>query len=251
MPRPSSASRDVQLADFTSLRLGGPARAFVRAGTDDELIAAVRAADDAGEPLLILGGGSNLVVSDDGFDGTVVQVATRGISHDGAPGELTVAAGEDWDALVAQTVAEHLAGLECLSGIPGLAGATPIQNVGAYGQEVADTITAVRVYDRLNQTVLTKPADQCGFGYRTSVFKHDQAHRFVVLGVTFRLAARPCRSRSGTPSLPPPSGSHRGSRPAAPRSARRSSSSAGARAWSSTRPTRTPTAPALLPQPGR
>jgi UDP-N-acetylmuramate dehydrogenase len=190
VPRPSSASRDVQLAGFTTLHLGGPARSFIRAGTDDELIAAVRAADEAAEPLLILGGGSNLVVSDDGFDGTVVQVATRGISRDGGPGELTVAAGEDWDAVVARTVAEHLAGLECLSGIPGLAGATPIQNVGAYGQEVADTVTAVRVYDRVTQTVLTMPADRCGFGYRTSVFKHDQAHRFVVLAVTFRLAAQ-------------------------------------------------------------
>ena len=179
----------MQLADYTTLHLGGPARAFTRASTEDELIAAVRAADDAGEPLLILGGGSNLVISDDGFDGTVVQVATRGISRDGA-GDLTVAAGEDWDALVARTVAEHLAGLECLSGIPGLAGATPIQNVGAYGQEVADTITAVRVYDRRAGTVAVMTADQCGFGYRTSVFKHDPAHRFVVLGVTFRLAAQ-------------------------------------------------------------
>jgi len=190
VPRPSSASCDVQLADFTTLRLGGPARSFVAASTDDELIAAVRAADDAGEPLLILGGGSNLVVSDDGFDGTVVQVLTRGISRDGGPGELTVAAGEDWDALVARTVAEHLAGLECLSGIPGLAGATPIQNVGAYGQEVADTVTAVRVWDRVGRAVLTMPADQCGFGYRTSVFKRDAEHRFVVLAVTFRLATQ-------------------------------------------------------------
>jgi UDP-N-acetylenolpyruvoylglucosamine reductase len=179
----------VQLADYTTLHLGGPARAFVQASTEDELIAAVRAADDAGEPLLILGGGSNLVIADDGFDGTVVQVATRGISRDGA-GELTVAAGEDWDALVARTVAEHLAGLEALSGIPGLAGATPIQNVGAYGAEVADTITAVRVYDRLARTVAVMTADQCGFGYRTSAFKHDQTHRFVVLGVRFRLAAQ-------------------------------------------------------------
>jgi UDP-N-acetylenolpyruvoylglucosamine reductase len=190
VPGPSSASRDVQLADYTTLRLGGPARAFVRASTDNELIAAVRAADDAGEPLLILGGGSNLVVSDDGFDGTVVQVATRGISREGGPGELTVAAGEDWDALVARTVAGCLAGLECLSGIPGLAGATPIQNVGAYGQEVADTITAVRVYDRVARAVETRPADRCGFGYRTSVFKRDQTHRFVVLGVTFQLATQ-------------------------------------------------------------
>src|SRR5438105_11562652 len=138
----------MKLADFTTLRLGGPARGFVRAGTEDELIDAVRAADAAGEPVLILGGGSNLIVSDEGFDGTVVQVATRGVSRDTGPGGLTVAAGEDWDAVVARTVAEGLAGLECLSGIPGFTGATPIQNVGAYGQEVAETITQVRVYDR-------------------------------------------------------------------------------------------------------
>ena len=108
----------MKLADYTTVRLGGPARGFVRAGTEDELIDAVRSADAAGEPLLILGGGSNLVVSDEGFDGTVVQVATRGVSRDGGPGVLTVAAGEDWDAVVARTVAEGLAGLECLSGIP-------------------------------------------------------------------------------------------------------------------------------------
>ena len=130
------------LADYTTLGLGGPARRFVRATTEDDLIEAVRAADAGGEPLLILGGGSNLVVADRGFDGTVVQVATTGLDRDG--GLVSVAAGEDWDAVVAGTVAAGLAGLECLSGIPGKAGATPIQNVGAYGQEVADTITAVR-----------------------------------------------------------------------------------------------------------
>ena len=140
------------------------------AGTDEEIIAAVRAADQRGEPLLVLGGGSNLVISDDGFPGTVIQVATKGIHRmtgpdgrldraspdaagpgrrePGAPVTLTVAAGEDWDTVVASCVAADLAGLECLSGIPGLAGATPIQNVGAYGQEVADTITRVRAYDR-------------------------------------------------------------------------------------------------------
>src|SRR5499427_9335668 len=144
----------MRLADYTTVRLGGPARGFARAGTEDELIDAVRSADAAGEPVLILGGGSNLVVSDEGFDGTVIQVATRGVTRDAGPGVLTVAAGEDWDAVVARTVAEGLAGLECLSGIPGLAGATPIQNVGAYGQEVAQTLVTVRGYDRERREVV-------------------------------------------------------------------------------------------------
>ncbi len=178
----------MRLADYTTVRLGGPARGFVRAGTEDELIEAVRAADAAGERVLILGGGSNLVVSDEGFDGTVIQVATRGVSRDGGPGVLTVAAGEDWDAVVARSVAEGLAGLECLSGIPGLAGATPIQNVGAYGQEVAETIIRVRVYDRVTGDVLEMPNELCGFGYRTSRFRG--ADRFVVLSVTFDLAVQ-------------------------------------------------------------
>jgi UDP-N-acetylmuramate dehydrogenase len=179
----------VRLADYTTLGLGGPARRFVRAGTEQELTEAVRAADARGEPVLILGGGSNLVVADEGFDGTVVQVATRGVCRES--GLVTVAAGEDWDAVVARTVAAGLAGLECLSGIPGLAGATPIQNVGAYGQEVAETITAVRTYDRVTGQTCIIPNERCGFGYRTSVFKRDDAGRHVVLGVTFRLAAQP------------------------------------------------------------
>jgi UDP-N-acetylmuramate dehydrogenase len=178
----------VRLADFTTVRLGGPARGFVRASTEDELIEVVRAADASGEPVLILGGGSNLVVADEGFDGTVIQVATRGVSRGAGPGVAIAAAGEDWDAVVARTVAEGLAGLECLSGIPGLAGATPIQNVGAYGQEVSQTITRVRAYDRQTREVLDIPNGQCGFGYRTSVFKRDDTRRFVVLGVTFALA---------------------------------------------------------------
>ena len=178
----------MNLADHTTLHLGGPARRFVRAGTEADLIEAVRAADGAGEPLLILGGGSNLVVADRGFDGTVIQVATTGVHQDPEPGLVTVAAGEDWDAVVAWTVAAGLAGLECLSGIPGLAGATPIQNVGAYGQEVADTITAVRTYDRVTGEIDIFLNDRCGFGYRTSVFKRDDARLHVVLSVTFRLA---------------------------------------------------------------
>ncbi len=178
----------MRLADHTTVGLGGPARGFVRAGTEEELIEAVRAADASGAPVLILGGGSNLVVADEGFDGTVIQVATHGVSHDASPGGLTVAAGEDWDALVARTVAEGLAGLECLSGIPGLTGATPIQNVGAYGQEVSQTITRVRVYDRRAGAILEIPAEHCGFGYRTSRFRG--ADRFVLLSVTFGLAVQ-------------------------------------------------------------
>jgi UDP-N-acetylmuramate dehydrogenase len=201
----------VRLSSFTTLGLGGPARHFVVAGTDEEIIAAVRATDRRDEPLLVLGGGSNLVISDDGFPGTVIQVATKGIhrttdpgagpdaagpgqAEPGAPVTLTVAAGEDWDTVVASCVAADLAGLECLSGIPGLAGATPIQNVGAYGQEVADTITRVRAYDRATAEVVDLAAADCGFGYRTSAFKRSitppaVTGRFVVLGVTFQLTS--------------------------------------------------------------
>jgi UDP-N-acetylmuramate dehydrogenase len=215
----------VRLSRFTTLGLGGPARRFVVAGTDEEIIAAVRDADQHSEPLLVLGGGSNLLISDNGFPGTVIQVATKGIHRmtgpdeagldraspdeagpgrpePGAPVTLTVAAGEEWDTVVASCVAADLAGLECLSGIPGLAGATPIQNVGAYGQEVADTITRVRAYDRDRAEVVELAAGDCGFGYRTSAFKRSitppaVTGRFVVLGVTFQLTtdrrSRPVR----------------------------------------------------------
>ncbi len=159
----------MRLADYTTIGLGGPARNYVRASTEEELIEAVRDADASGEPVLILGGGSNLVVADEGFAGTVVQVATRGFRLDA--GLVSVAAGEDWDTVVARSVAEGLAGLECLSGIPGLAGATPIQNVGAYGQEVSQTIAQVRAYDRTSHKILTIPNEQCGFAYRTSKFR--------------------------------------------------------------------------------
>ena len=179
----------MRLADYTTIGLGGPARGFVSAATESELVAAVAAADASGEPVLILGGGSNLVVADAGFDGTVIQVLTRGLGG-GRPGMVTVAAGEDWDAVVAWTIAEGLAGLECLSGIPGLAGATPIQNVGAYGQEVSQAITQVRAYDRTAGTIVTIPNARCGFGYRTSRFRSSPG-RFVILSVTFRLAEQP------------------------------------------------------------
>ena len=180
-----------RLADYTTLGLGGPARSFVVAASESSLVSAVREADAARSPVLILGGGSNLVVADSGFPGTVVHVASRGLRFsavDESRVDVTVAAGEDWDGVVAATVAEGLAGLECLSGIPGRAGATPVQNVGAYGQEVAEVITQVRVYDRVDGRLLTLPNDQCGFTYRDSLFK-SVPDRYVVTEVTFRLYA--------------------------------------------------------------
>jgi UDP-N-acetylmuramate dehydrogenase len=171
----------VELAELTTLRLGGPAGRLVEARTDEELITAVREAD---RPALVIAGGSNVVVADEGVPGTVVRIATRGVERDDA-GRLVVAAGESWDDLVELTVAEGLQGFECLSGIPGSVGATPIQNVGAYGQEVAETIGSVRVYDRETDRVIDVPAAECGFGYRTSVFRYHDRH--VVLSVTFRL----------------------------------------------------------------
>jgi UDP-N-acetylmuramate dehydrogenase len=178
------------LADYTTLGLGGPAKSLVTAHAEQDLIEAVRAADAGLDPLLLIGGGSNLVISDEGFPGPVIHVNTRGIDYaeagDGAV-DVTVAAGEDWDGVVAATVAEGLAGLESLSGIPGRAGATPIQNVGAYGREVAEVITRVRVYDRQDDQILVFRNEECSFAYRTSLFKSAMP-RYVVLDVTFRLA---------------------------------------------------------------
>jgi UDP-N-acetylmuramate dehydrogenase len=183
----------VRLSDHTTLRLGGPAQSWLRATTEAELVDAVRRADEAGEPVLVLAGGSNLVVADEGFPGTVVEVATSGIQPDVTDDDATcggavvkVAAGEDWDAFVGTAVARGWVGVEALSGIPGSVGATPIQNVGAYGQEVAQTIAAVRVWDRRLRGFRTFAAADCGFGYRTSRFKADPT-RHVVVEVTFQL----------------------------------------------------------------
>lgn len=179
------------LADHTTLGLGGPAKTFIPAGTEANLIDAVRAADTAGEPVLLIGGGSNLVIADEGFPGTVIAIGTRGIRYE-ADGDgrvaMTAAAGEDWDDVVAGAVAQGLAGLECLSGIPGRSGATPIQNVGAYGQEVAEAITTVRVFDRRRSEVSILPNEACRFSYRSSLFKAGEPGRYVVLDVTFGLA---------------------------------------------------------------
>jgi UDP-N-acetylmuramate dehydrogenase len=169
----------LSLAPYTTLRLGGPAGSLVDCSSQEELIDAVR----SDEPVLVLAGGSNVVVADEGFPGLVARVETRGIERAGE--RLTVEAGEPWDDLVALTVSEGLAGFECLSGIPGSTGATPIQNVGAYGQEVSATVRSVRVLDRAAGRVEELPPERCGFGYRTSIFKYSDRH--LVLSVTFEL----------------------------------------------------------------
>ncbi len=188
-----------RLADHTTLRIGGPARTWLEPDTEADLIDVVRTADETGQPLLVLGGGSNVVVADAGFDGTVVHTGgLRGARADDVAAcsgaFMTVAAGEPWDAFVATTIGAGQVGIEALSGIPGLVGATPIQNVGAYGQEVSQTIARVRVYDRKERRVVTRSAVECHFGYRTSVFKAFP-DRFVVLTVSFQF-------RLGTLSAP-------------------------------------------------
>nr|WP_202424765.1 UDP-N-acetylmuramate dehydrogenase [Streptomyces sp. HUCO-GS316] len=175
---------DAPLAPLTTFRLGGPATRLVTATTDAEVIAAVREADDSGTPLLLIGGGSNLVIGDKGFAGTALLIATKGFALDGT--RLELAAGEVWTDAVARTVEAGLAGVECLAGIPGSAGATPIQNVGAYGQEVSTTITDVVAYDRVTRETVTIPNAECAFSYRHSRFKADP-ERFVVLRVRFEL----------------------------------------------------------------
>jgi UDP-N-acetylmuramate dehydrogenase len=187
---------DVPLAPRTTLELGGPARHLVTVTDESSLVEALGWAQTQALPVLVLGGGSNLVIGDDGWDGLVVHMAMRGFEHERSAGRLTlrVGAGEPWDALVARTVREGWAGLECLSGIPGSAGATPIQNVGAYGQEVSEVIAAVHVWDRVDGRRRVLAPAECGFGYRDSAFKRHP-ERAVVLAVDLEL--RP----GGAPTL--------------------------------------------------
>ena len=178
----------MDLAELTTLRLGGPAPAVIEAATEDVLVDVVRIADEGGDPPLLVAGGSNLVVADEGVDDTVIRVLTQGVAVDldSCSGAMvTVQAGETWDAIVARAIDEEWVGIEALSGIPGSVGATPIQNVGAYGQEVAQTIASVRVFDRYDREIRTIAAADCGFTYRSSRFKAEP-NRFVVLTVTFQ-----------------------------------------------------------------
>lgn len=181
----------VTLADLTTFRVGGPARRVVEPADEASLIEAVSSCDATGEPVLLVGGGSNLLVSDAGFDGTVIRLtALRGIEAEDvmacSGAFLRVAAGEPWDNVVAHCVANRFVGVEALSGIPGLAGATPIQNVGAYGQEVSHAIARVRTFDRVERTVRTFSVADCGFGYRNSRFKAEIG-RWLVLSISLQL----------------------------------------------------------------
>lgn len=189
-PTPSERSENRRtpgkaLSEYTTLRLGGPARELVEAGSSEAAVEELRA---AGGPTLVLAGGSNVVIGDGGFDGTVVLLRGGGIELIGDD-LVRVQAGHAWDEFVAWTVANGFSGVECLSGIPGSAGATPIQNVGAYGQEVAQTIAAVRVWDRERDEIRDWTPEECAFAYRHSAFKHND--RYFVLSVDFRLEAAP------------------------------------------------------------
>ena len=180
---------DVPLAPLTTLGVGGTARWLARASSAADVAAAHEWADARGVGLFVLGGGSNLVIADEGFDGLVLQVALGGVSAEQRDGSTVIhaGAGESWDELVAFAVDRGLAGLECLSGIPGTVGGTPIQNVGAYGQEVAAVIESVTAFDRRDKRTIALPAAECGFAYRMSRFKGRDAGRFIVCDVTFQL----------------------------------------------------------------
>jgi UDP-N-acetylenolpyruvoylglucosamine reductase len=187
---PRQLERNVPLAPLTTLGIGGPARLFVRAESVDEIREVLAWAALQHERLFVLGGGSNLLIADEGFDGVVLQIDLRGITLlEESPEAVTVfvAAGERWDEFVAFAVDRGWAGIECLSGIAGLTGATPIQNVGAYGQDVSETIIGVEAIERDTGRVVTLTNWECGFGYRQSVFKSSARDRYIVAGVTFRL----------------------------------------------------------------
>lgn len=181
---------NVRLAPYTTLRIGGIARYFADLDHEDQLPEALNFAQAHRLPVFVLGGGSNVLIADSGFSGLVIHLVNKGITfHKPKKGaaRVTVAAGEDWDKFVQQCVARDLAGLECLSGIPGLVGGTPIQNVGAYGQEVSETIVSVRVFDRQKNHIIEMTKEGCRFSYRASIFNTTERDRYIVLAVTYKL----------------------------------------------------------------
>lgn len=193
-----SIHENFPLAPLTTLKVGGPAHRFVEVTTEQEVVDAILLAEALQIPVFILGGGSNIVVSDDGFDGLVLKMAVKGMKfQDSRDGKVRciVGAGENWDEFVAECVSRNLSGIECLSGIPGLVGGTPIQNVGAYGQDVSETIVSVRCLDRRSGQVLTLNSEECEFSYRKSRFNSRDVDRFVVLSVEYEL------SENGEPTI--------------------------------------------------
>lgn len=188
---------NIALAPVTTLRVGGSARYFVRAVSVEDVEAAVSFAEGKNLPLFVLGGGSNVLVSDNGWPGLVLQIGISGIdhTHERETIRLIVGAGEDWDPFVAFCVTRHCAGVECLSGIPGSVGATPVQNVGAYGQEVSQTIASVLIFDLNSKEVREMDAADCEFAYRSSIFNMREHGRYIILRVTYEVRA------GGAPSL--------------------------------------------------
>lgn len=188
---------NIPLSPLTTLGVGGPARYFAGAQSEAEVVEALSYADQKGLPVFVLGGGSNLVISDRGWPGLVLKIGLRGIENgpDGDRQTFHVAAGENWDNFVALTVEQNLAGMECMSGIPGTVGGTPVQNVGAYGQEVSQTIISVRVLERAPGEIFDLSNHECQFAYRSSIFNTQQRDRYIVLRVSYKL------TKNGPPAL--------------------------------------------------
>lgn len=188
---------NISLAPYTTMKIGGRARFFVKALNENDVVEALRFAVDRGLEVFVLGGGSNVLISDNGFDGLVLRIAMQGIeSYEKQDSVfLTVQAGEDWERFVEYCVSRGLAGIECLSGIPGSVGGTPVQNVGAYGQEVSQSIVSVKCLDRQTMKIVDLDNKACGFSYRKSIFNSDKFGRFIVFGVTYEL------KRNGEPKI--------------------------------------------------
>ena len=182
--------QNVSLAEYTTFKIGGNARYFVEARDESEILKAVEFAEENALDIFILGGGSNVLIADEGFKGLVIRNALKRVTISNRDSEtvfVIAGAGEDWDELVAFSVRENLQGFECLSGIPGLVGGTPVQNVGAYGQEVSETIVSVRVFDRKTKGIFDLSNAECGFAYRMSIFNTTEKNRYIVLAVTYKL----------------------------------------------------------------
>jgi UDP-N-acetylmuramate dehydrogenase len=181
----NALQENLPLSAWTTLGVGGPARYFLNAASEQDVVDSLDYAKRRNIPVFVLGGGSNLLVADRGFDGLVLRIGLKGVAWEGP--QLRVAAGEDWDEVAAVCVDRGLGGVECLSGIPGLAGGTPVQNVGAYGQEIADVLVRVRALDRQTESAVELSRQDCGFAYRSSIFNTTHKNRYIVLSITYEL----------------------------------------------------------------